>query len=55
MLFGSPLPGPALGISLEVVGDVDGSGHDDLWIGAYGNDEAGQTAGAAYLLLGGDL
>ncbi len=37
--------------------DVDSDGHDDLLLGAYGNDDgggaaAGYTAGAAYLVLG---
>ena len=34
------------------VGDVNGDGIDDLLIGAYKNDEAGQDAGQAYLILG---
>ena len=34
------------------VGDVNGDGFDDLLIGAYENDEAGQGAGQAYLILG---
>ena len=33
-------------------GDVDGDGNDDLLIGAWGNDRGGDSAGAAYLVLG---
>ena len=33
-------------------GDVDADGHDDLLLGAYVNDEGGDDAGAAYLVLG---
>jgi hypothetical protein len=33
-------------------GDVDGDGHPDLLVGASGNDEGGDRAGAAYLVLG---
>ncbi len=33
-------------------GDVDGDGYDDLLFGAYGNDDNGSDAGAAYLFLG---
>jgi hypothetical protein len=41
------------GISAAGVGDVDGDGVDDLLIGADQNDEGGEDAGAAYLVLGG--
>jgi hypothetical protein len=42
------------GVSVAGAGDVDGDGHDDLLIGAYGHDEGGgsPSAGAAYLVLG---
>ncbi|MEL6343273.1 MAG: hypothetical protein AAFV53_09050 [Myxococcota bacterium] len=33
-------------------GDVDGDGNDDLFIGAFGEDSGGTSAGAAYLVLG---
>ena len=34
------------------LGDVNGDGLDDFMIGAYGNDETGERAGQAYLVLG---
>lgn len=34
-------------------GDVDGNGYADILIGASGNDDAGNYAGAAYLILAG--
>ena len=37
---------------MSTAGDVDGDGYHDLLIGAYGNDDGGTDAGAAYLLLG---
>jgi hypothetical protein len=40
------------GVSVSGAGDVDGDGHDDLLIGAVGNDEGGPDAGAAYLVSG---
>ena len=36
-------------------GDVDGDGLDDLLLGAHGDDEGGDGAGAAYLVLARDL
>ncbi len=33
-------------------GDVDGDGRADMLVGAYGNDEGGSAAGAAYLVFG---
>lgn len=33
-------------------GDVNGDGLTDAWIGAYGDDDAGSSAGAAYLVYG---
>ena len=33
--------------------DVDADGNDDIVVGAYGNDDGGSNAGAAYLVLGG--
>jgi hypothetical protein len=36
-------------------GDVDGDGRADFLIGAYWNDEAGNTAGKAYLMFGASL
>ena len=34
-------------------GDTDGDGNDDLVVGAYGNDDGGSNAGAAYMVRGG--
>lgn len=33
-------------------GDVNADGYGDVWVGATGDDEAAENAGAAYLLLG---
>jgi hypothetical protein len=40
------------GLSVASAGDVNGDGFGDLIIGAYGDDDGGDTAGAAYLVLG---
>jgi hypothetical protein len=40
------------GTAVSGAGDTDGDGHDDLLVGAWGNDEGGKDAGAAYLVLG---
>ena len=40
------------GYALDNAGDVDGDGQPDLLIGAWGDDDTGSDAGAAYLLLG---
>jgi hypothetical protein len=41
------------GWSVSGAGDTDGDGYDDVLIGAYGDDDGGSGAGAAYLFLGG--
>jgi len=41
----------AAGFPVEAAGDMDGDGHGDLLVGALYNDEGGEAAGAAYLLL----
>lgn len=45
--------GDSLGATLAGVGDTNGDGLPDLLIGATGDDEGGDLAGAAWLLLGG--
>lgn len=40
------------GSQLKSVGDLNGDGLTDLLIGAYGNDEGGDRAGAAYVVYG---
>jgi hypothetical protein len=39
------------GSSVSRAGDVDGDGLDDLLIGARSNDNGGNNAGKAYLIL----
>lgn len=41
-----------LGFAVADAGDLDGDGLRELLIGAYGNDDGGSGAGAAYLFLG---
>jgi len=41
------------GDALDGAGDVDGDGLGDVIIGAYGEDDGGADAGAAYMVLGG--
>jgi hypothetical protein len=43
------------GYSVSSAGDVDGDGFDDLFIGAYNNDSDGPSAGAAYVIYGGNF
>jgi len=40
------------GKSVALTGDTDGDGYDDFLVGAPGDDDAGELAGAAYLVLG---
>lgn len=40
------------GFSVASAGDVDGDGHDEVLVGAYGHDAAGLSAGSAWLLPG---
>jgi len=41
------------GRAVAGLGDVNGDGYDDILIGAHGNDAGGDSAGAAYIWLGG--
>jgi len=41
--------------SVASAGDVDGDGKADLLVGVAGNDDGGDGAGKAYLILGGAL
>jgi hypothetical protein len=43
------------GVSVSSAGDVDGDGLDDVMVGAYGDDDGGSYAGAAYIILGSSL
>ncbi len=45
-------PALAYGITVSEAGDVTGDGHDDLLIGSYWDPEAGDYAGAAYVVAG---
>jgi hypothetical protein len=47
--------GDNAGISVSSAGDVDGDGLDDLIVGAVANDDGGDAAGKAYLILGSSL
>jgi hypothetical protein len=44
--------GDHAGISVAVLGDIDGDGYDDLAVGAPGSDTAGEDAGEAYVVFG---
>ena len=44
--------GDLAGFAVAGAGDVDGDGLDDLLIGAHHEDAGGESAGAAYLVLG---
>jgi hypothetical protein len=54
-LADAKLVGEAAGDSVRAVsgaGDVNRDGHEDLLLGAWGNDVGGSEAGAAYVVLG---
>jgi len=40
------------GVSVAGAGDLDGDGYDDVIVGAYGEDDGGSNAGAAYVYYG---
>ena len=54
-LFTGEMPGDGAGAPVAPAGDVDGDGRDDFLIGAYWNDESGNSAGKAYLMFGANL
>jgi hypothetical protein len=54
-LFTGEVPGDGAGAPVSAAGDVDGDGRGDFLIGAYFNDEAGNSAGKAYLIFGASL
>lgn len=45
--------GDNFGYGLNMAGDINGDGYDDVIVGAYGNDVGGSNAGRAYLFYGG--
>ncbi len=51
--YGGDEPSDFAGRSADFVGDVNGDGFDEILVGAYGDDEAASSAGAAYLINGG--
>jgi len=44
-----------LGFSVSNAGDINNDGTDDVIVGADGDDDGGDAAGAAYILYGGNL
>jgi len=42
----------SIGTAMAAAGDVNGDGHADMLLGAYEQDDGGDVAGAAYILLG---
>lgn len=46
--------GDQLGFSVSAMGDINGDDHDDIVVGAPGNDAAGSSAGRAYVFSGQD-
>ena len=53
--FTGEAAGDYAGRSVSSAGDVDGDGLDDIIVGAPSNDEGGEYAGKAYLVLGASL
>jgi hypothetical protein len=40
------------GYSIDIAGDINGDGYDDIIIGAYGDDKGGSMAGKSYVIFG---
>ncbi len=54
-VFGGENSSDASGLSVSLIGDVDGNGKADILIGAPENDDGGSNAGKTYLILGESL
>ena len=50
--FRGEAEGDSVGGAISSAGDVNYDGYDDILIGAYGNDEGGDSAGQTYLIYG---
>lgn len=52
--YAGEAPADRAATAVAGAGDVDGDGYDDVLVGADDNDDGGSSAGAAYLMLGGE-
>jgi len=46
--------GDRFGLSVDIAGDVNNDGYDDIIVGAYASDSGGTDAGRAYVFSGKD-